>query len=69
MILQRIRERAAADPQHIILPEGEDPRTIAAAAMCARDRIAKITIIGDEAKVRGLASETGANLNGVDILD
>ena len=27
MILQRIRERAAADPQHIILPEGDDPRT------------------------------------------
>jgi hypothetical protein len=38
MILQKIRERAAADPQHIILPEGEDVRTINAAAMCARDR-------------------------------
>lgn len=69
MILNRIRQRAAADVQHIILPEGEDPRTVQAAAMCSRDSIAKITIIGDEEKVRALATETGANLNGVDILD
>src|SRR6476620_6296948 len=69
MILQKIRERAAADMQHIILPEGEDVRTVQAAAMCARDRIAKITIIGSEEKVRSLATESGANLNGVDVLD
>jgi phosphate acetyltransferase len=69
MILNRIRQRAAADVQHIILPEGEDPRTVQAAAMCSRDSIAKITIIGSEEKVRALATETGANLNGVDILD
>jgi phosphate acetyltransferase len=69
MILQTIRERAAADLQHIILPEGEDARTVQAAAMCARDRIAKITIIGSEEKVRALASESGASLNGVDVLD
>src|SRR5688500_15589106 len=69
MILEQIRQRAAADQQHIILPEGDDPRTIQAAEMCIRDRVAKITIIGDEEKVRSLAVETGANLNGVDILD
>jgi len=69
MILQQIRDRAAADPQHIILPEGEDIRTVQAAAMCAIDRVAKITILGNEEKVRALASESGSNLNGVDILD
>ncbi|HEV7698636.1 MAG TPA: phosphate acetyltransferase [Pyrinomonadaceae bacterium] len=69
MILERIRQRAAADIQHIILPEGEDPRTIEAAAMCSRDKIAKITILGNEEKVRELAASTNTNLNGVDILD
>jgi len=69
MILERIRQRAAADPQHIILPEGDDPRTIEAAAICARDKIAKITVFGNEEKLRDLASQAGANLNGVDILD
>ena len=69
MILQKIRERAAADIQHIVLPEGEDPRTVQAAEMCVRDRVAKITVIGNEEKVRSLAQEAGANLNGVNILD
>lgn len=69
MILQKIRERAAADLQHIILPEGEDIRTVEAAAICAQERIAKITVIGGEEKVRDLAASSGANLNGVEILD
>ena len=69
MILEQIRQRAAADIQHIVLPEGSDPRTIAAAGICVRDRLAKITVIGNEETVRSLATETGTNLNGVDILD
>jgi len=69
MILQKIRVRAAADLQHIVLPEGEDARTIAAAEMCVRERIAKITILGDEEKIREAARSVNANLNGVEILD
>jgi len=69
MVLEQIRQRAAADIQHIVLPEGEDPRTVHAAAMCSRDGVAKITVIGDEEKIRSVATETGANLNGVDVLD
>jgi phosphate acetyltransferase len=69
MILEKIRARAAADLQHIVLPEGEDPRTVAAAEMCARDKIAKITVIGNEEKIREAARSSGANLNGVEILD
>jgi len=69
MILEKIRAKASENLQHIILPEGEDPRTVKAAAMCAEGRIAKITIIGNEEKVRELARETGSNLNGIEILD
>jgi phosphate acetyltransferase len=69
MILEKIRQRAAADLQHIVLPEGEDARTVQAAEMCVRDKIAKITVIGNEEKIRQLAMDAGANLNGVEILD
>jgi phosphate acetyltransferase len=69
MILQQIRQRAAADIQHIILPEGDDPRTIEAAAICARDRVARVTLIGSEDNMRAVAADIGANLNGVEILD
>lgn len=69
MILQQIRRRAAADIQHIILPEGDDIRTLEAAAACTRDGIAKITVIANEQKARELAASAGVNLNGVGILD
>ena len=69
MILQQIRQRAAADLQHIVLPEGEDARIVAAAEICVRDRIAKITLIGDEEKIREMARVANANLNGIEILD
>ncbi len=69
MILEKIRQRAAANLQHIILPEGEDARTVQAAEICVRERIAKITLLGDEEKIRAAAHAIGANLNGVEILD
>ncbi len=69
MILENIRQKAAADRQHIILPEGEDIRTVQAAAICAEQNIAKITLLGRDEVIRGLANEAGANLNGVEILN
>lgn len=69
MILQEIRRRAAADIQHIILPEGEDERTLRAAEICAREGIARITVIGGGEKVRAAADAKGVNLNGVEVLD
>jgi phosphate acetyltransferase len=69
MILERIRQRAAADPQHIVLPEGEDARTVSAAAQCARDHIARVTLLGSEEKIRQAAREANVDLGGVEIID
>lgn len=68
-ILERIRQRAAADPQHIVLPEGEDPRTVVAASIATRERIARVTVLGNEEKVRTAARDAGADLGGVAVLD
>jgi len=69
MILQKIRQRASSDLQHIVLPEGEDARVVQAAEMCVRDHVAKITLLGDEEKIRDAARVSNANLNGAEILD
>jgi phosphate acetyltransferase len=68
-ILERIRQRAASRPQHIVLPEGNDPRTVKAAAICANRRLAQITLLGDEATIRETAQRDGADLGGVTVLD
>jgi len=68
-ILDRIRARAASSPKHIVLPEGEDERTIRAARLCADGRIAEITLIGSEEVIRSKASAIGIALTGVSIID
>ena len=68
-ILERIRQRAASRPQHIVLPEGNDPRTVVAAAHCVNQRLARITVLGDEEKIRANARENNLDLGGVAIID
>ncbi len=68
-ILERIRRRAAGNQQHIILPEGEDSRTVLAAADCARQGIARITLLGNEAAIRETAERERADLGGVTVID
>ncbi|NNF00790.1 MAG: phosphate acetyltransferase [Pyrinomonadaceae bacterium] len=69
MILQNIRERASRDLCRIVLPEGEDARTVQAAGICANEKIARVTLLGREEVIRQLAKETNSNLNGVEILN
>ena len=68
-ILDRIRQRAASRPQHIVLPEGNDPRTVAAAAMATNQRLARITLLGDEEKIRAIAQDSRLDLGGVAIIN
>ena len=68
-ILDQIRQRASSNPQHIVLPEGEDPRTVAAAGIAARQHVARITILGNEDKVREVARQVGVDLGGVELID
>ena len=68
-ILQHLRQRAASRPQHIVLPEGNDPRTVLAAAECVNQRIAQITLLGDESLIRDTASANNLNLGSVTIVD
>jgi len=67
--LERIRAEAASAPKHIVLPEGEDDRTVQAAALTVRERLARLTLIGREEVIREKASKLGAILTGVSILD
>src|SRR5687768_1733548 len=68
-ILERIRQRAASRPQHIVLPEGNDPRTVIAASECSRQRLARITLLGNEEKIRSIAQDQRLELSGVTIID
>ncbi len=44
--LEKIFEKARANPRHIVLAEGEDPRVLDAGLRAAREGIARITLLG-----------------------
>lgn len=58
--LTRIADRARANPRRIVLPEGHDPRTIAAAAWLRKEGLAVPLVLGPEAAVRAALDDAGA---------
>ena len=58
-VLAQMLERAQQNPQRIVLPEGDEPRTLEAANIILRDEIAKLILIGDPEKIKGMAAEKG----------
>ncbi len=64
-ILRKLRVRAASQLQHIVLPEGDDDRTIIAASKTAEERLARVTVLGDEEQIRSRALALGVSLTNV----
>lgn len=68
-LLQELKNRARAHPQKIVLPEGEDPRTVQAAAQIARDGFAQVILVGNPSALDASASAAGVSLDGVEKID
>ena len=66
----RITERARALEKRIILPEGDEPRTIRAAALCAQRSIARCVLLGNPEEIHRVASGLEVELpKNLEILD
>ena len=58
-ILQQMTERAKLNQKRIVLPEGDEPRTLEAANIILEQGIAQLTLVGNPAKIRQMAEEKG----------
>ena len=68
-MIERVRAKARADVRRIALPEGDEPRTVRAAAILRNEGLAEPVLIGDPARVRAVAAQEGADIAGVEIVD
>ncbi len=68
-LLDTLKNRARSIRKRIVLPEGEDPRVIAAAEEITSDSLATITLLGRPAKIEAVAKEISANLKGIALQD
>ncbi len=67
--MDQIREKAKAAPRRVVLPEGDDERTVEAAALATAQGLARVTLLGNPDTMRAHAAARGLSLEGVEIID
>ncbi len=66
----QLTDLARRADKRIVLPEGDEPRTIKAAAICAERKIAECVLLGNPAEIKRVAEQQGVSLGeGIQIVD
>ena len=68
-MIEKAKIKAKADRKKIVLPEGDEPRTVKAAAILKAEGLACPVLLGDPKKILAVAKENGADLDGMEIVD
>ncbi|MBR2823898.1 MAG: phosphate acetyltransferase [Clostridia bacterium] len=68
-MMELAREKARRNRKRIALPEGEEKRTVQAAARIWREGLAEPILIGNPERIRETAKETGTDLDGIETVD
>jgi phosphate acetyltransferase len=68
--LHQLTEKARVAQKRIVLPEGTEPRTIRAAAICAQRGIARCALLGDRREIEAVAKSLDLDLPAdIEVLD
>ncbi|MGL5653669.1 MAG: phosphate acetyltransferase [Vibrio sp.] len=66
----QLTELSRSANKRIVLPEGDEPRTVKAAAICAERGIAQCVLLGNPAEIKRVAAQQGVELGaGIEIID
>ncbi|PKG56418.1 phosphate acetyltransferase [Shewanella sp. Choline-02u-19] len=66
----KLTELARAAGKTVVLPEGDEPRTIEAASICAERGIARCVLLGNREEIERIATQQGVTLGeGVEIIE
>lgn len=68
-IMERVWDSAIAAQKRILLPETYDERTLIAAEMITKAKLAVVTLLGNPDEVMQKAKGCGANIEGLNIID
>ncbi|KAF6251911.1 phosphate acetyltransferase [Scenedesmus sp. NREL 46B-D3] len=69
MFAHSIKSKCLANPQHIVLPEGSEPRVLKAASEVTLRGLARITLLGDPVTVAAEAKKLGADISNCRVVD
>ncbi|MBV7271956.1 phosphate acetyltransferase [Clostridiaceae bacterium UIB06] len=68
-LIEKVWAKAQADKKTIVLPEGEEERTLQACGKIMENGLANLILVGSEKAIREKAAGLGVSLEGVTVLD
>ena len=68
-LMNQVWEAARADIKRIVLPEGDEERTLVASEKIKKENLAHLILVGDEKVIRDKAEKLNVNLIGIEIVD
>ncbi|MGL4874732.1 MAG: phosphate acyltransferase, partial [Clostridium sp.] len=68
-LMNKIWEAAKGDKKKIVLPEGDEQRTIVAAQKIVEEGLAHPILVGNRESILKASKEQGVDLEGVEIID
>ncbi|SMC39313.1 phosphate acetyltransferase [Oscillospiraceae bacterium] len=68
-LIDLVKVKARADIKKIVLPEGDEPRTVKAARIIKDDSLAVPVLLGNRESIEKVASESGVDLTGIETID
>lgn len=68
-LMKQIWQMARENRKKIVLPEGEEERTLVAAQRIIEEGVADVVLVGSVEKIKEKASSLGVNLDGIEIED
>ena len=68
-MVEDIRKKAQSKLMTIVLPEGDEPRTVQAAKIIKDEGLAKPVLLGELEAIKNTAKETGTDITGIEIID
>ena len=68
-LMSKLWDAAKADRKKIVLPEGDEERTLVAAQRIEEEKLAYVILVGEEEKIKENAKKLNVNLDGIEIVD
>ena len=68
-LMNKLWESAKADKRRIVLPEGDEERTLVASQKIQELGLAYVILVGDKEVIENKAKDLGVNLDGIEIVD
>jgi len=68
-LLEKIKQKASQYNKRIVLPEGNEPRTLKAAEIIIKEKIAQLILLGDENEIVASAAKDGLDISEATIVN